>query len=246
MVGPNVALQTNEDEPVRFVYSIKETLEKDNRDTIDLKISLHTAPKFGELSDCQELEEGLAIECVYTPNANFHGDDKVLFNSKDGDFVSSEQSELSIKVNEVGDAPTSVGDISVSVLQGATVVFDVPLAEDLDSSAGQLQYLIKQSTPNGVLRCFQNDQGNPVIGKRTCSYTPNAGYYGNEVAKYNVKDETNLSAAIDGNINIAVTRQRYSAEEIFNQNQAGNLSSVDTLDQWVASKRRWKLILHHS
>lgn len=229
VVGPDDVIELLEDQSITFEYSIASTLEDGNRSTVDLSLVLHAQPKHGVLTDCNK-SDALTYTCKYTPNPNFSGVDEVLFKSKDGDFITKEASKLTINVLEVYDKP-EISDIQVSVLQGETLVFDVPLAQDPDSAAGQILYEILDNVAEGELNCFKDSDGLAKSGVRTCSYTAGTSYFGDVFANYSAKDETDSAAEESAQIKISIGRVDYSAEETFAQGQQSNLNGVDIT--WV-------------
>lgn len=229
VVGPDDVLEAREDESIEFEYTIRQTLEDENKKMINLELVLFEGPKHGKLSDCSQ-SDVLTYKCKYTPDPNYSGADEILFKSRDGDFITEENSKLVINIAEVIDEP-HVSDIQVSVLQGETVSFDVPFAQDPDSAAGQILYEIISDVTDGVLSCFKDANGDIAAGVRKCTYTAGTNFYGEQNASYSAKDHTDTPAPAHANIKINVGRVSYSGEEIFSQGQASGLQGVDIT--WV-------------
>jgi hypothetical protein len=97
-VAPQAGLdgqyQTNMNEPLEFSYKIEDSAE-----SVSLTLVLVDPPLNGRLTNC--IQTSLSYSCIYHPNQNFIGEDKLVFTTRDGDFKSDDFSTLKIIVNPV-------------------------------------------------------------------------------------------------------------------------------------------------
>ncbi|OQX09932.1 MAG: hypothetical protein BWK73_21590, partial [Thiothrix lacustris] len=126
---------------------------------------------------------------VYTPQANFSGDDSFYFKVSDGKFV-SKTAKISITVKPVNDAPVVP---SVTTLS---------LAEDTSKSLTLSGTDIEGDKLNYGIRT-QPEYGKAVINGTSVAYTPVPNFFGTDSFTYTAFDGKDHSVA--GRISVTVT-----------------------------------------
>ena len=123
---------------------------------------------------------------VYTPAANFHGTDSFTYAANDG-IGQSLAATVQITVNPVNDTPAAVAD-SRSMTAGTTLTVNAPgvLANDTDVDGDPLSAVLVSGPAHGVLS-LQADG--------SFSYTPEAGFTGQDSFSYAASDGTVQSTA---------------------------------------------------
>jgi hypothetical protein len=118
---------------------------------------------------------------TYTPNLNFHGTDSFTYKAFDGAAYSNVASVV-ISVASVNDVPVAAGD-SYSMTEGTTLSVAVPgvLANDTDADGDARTARLIAGPANGVLAL--NADG-------SFTYTPGAGFEGNDSFTYVANDAT--------------------------------------------------------
>ena len=111
---------------------------------------------------------------TYTPNANYHGDDRFTFAANDG-TIDSDPATIIITVNPVNDAPVA-DDLSITTAEDTPVTI-TPTGGDIDQDA--LTYAIASQPGNGAV----TDNGDG-----TFTYTPNADYNGDDSFTFTAND----------------------------------------------------------
>ncbi|MBT4793438.1 MAG: cadherin-like domain-containing protein, partial [Halobacteriovoraceae bacterium] len=196
--GVDKEVQTKEDEPLTVQYQITKT-----DDAISPEIKISSQPKSGALTECKFFGE-TKVECLYTPNENFHGEDYIGFIIQDGDFR-SEPSFVKIDISSVPDQPIIAERQTVKVLENTVHSFNVSPATDVDSK--ELNYKIIAPPTHGHLsECMLTNND------LNCQYTPQNDFYGKDMFVYQVQDETGLVATDDSAIFF----------EVLNRPQVGN------------------------
>jgi hypothetical protein len=173
-VAEGGSYSTQQDQPVEV------TLHATDADGDPLTYEITDGPQNGSLS-------GTGNKRTYTPSAGYTGDDKFRFRANDG-ADDSEEATIDITVREpppVNVPPVAEGD-SYSTQQDQAV--EVTL-HATDADGDPLTYEITDGPQNGSL----SGTGN----KRT--YTPSAGYTGDDQFRFRVNDGTDDSneATID-------------------------------------------------
>ena len=136
---------------------------------------------------------------TYTPNADFSGTDSFTYRVSDGTDTSSPVT-VEITVNEVDDTPVAESD-SYSVNADATLEVSAEngvLANDTDPDSSNLTAEVVTQPQNGTLT-LQNDG--------SFSYTPDAGFSGDDTFTYRASDgnttstETTVTITVDSQDN---------------------------------------------
>lgn len=190
--GLDVTDILNEDESKEIYYSI----EKDEN-SIDLSVAITGQPRNGRLEECEYNEN--TLKCLYIPNKDYFGKDEILFNGKDGDFLSKNSSRMTLTILPIPDAPINAQDTIVKVQENQTVNLNLNKVRDVDTSENQLEYRLEKPVTHGKLQnCFSG-------GKSTgCQYTPDENYIGIDEFEFSAKDETNLKTAQNSYVKIIV------------------------------------------
>ncbi|MGH1540586.1 MAG: Ig-like domain-containing protein [Arenicella sp.] len=159
-VADDQSLATDEDQAVSVIV-VGSDVDGDS-----ITYTIATQPQNGTLS-------GDAPNLTYTPNADFNGADSFEFIVNDGQLDSS-VATVSITVNPLNDAPVAI-NANFSTNEDQAVA--TPLAaSDLDGDV--LSYSIVSQPQNGVL---SGDAPN-------LTYTPNAGFSGEDSFSYTAND----------------------------------------------------------
>jgi hypothetical protein len=159
-VADDQSVTTDEDRTVSI------DLTGSDIDGDSLSFAVQAQPMNGALS-------GDAPNLVYTPNADFNGNDSFTFKVNDGE-LDSPHATVSIVVNPVNDAPTAdAQSLSLDEDTSASVTLT---ASDIENDA--LTYSVLTSPLNGTL---SGDAPNLI-------YTPNADFNGNDSFTFKVND----------------------------------------------------------
>ncbi len=132
---------------------------------------------------------------TYTPPAGFSGNDSFRYTVSDGNGGEA-QGTVQIAVNTVNHAPVANPD-SVTTTEGEAVTTGNVLANDTDPDGDTLTISGADS---------RSAQGGTVVnnGDGTFTYTPPAGFSGNDSFRYTVSDGNGAEA--QGVVNITVTK----------------------------------------
>jgi VCBS repeat-containing protein len=146
---------------------------------------------------------------TYTPAANFAGTDTFTYKASDGTLESS-PATVTITVQPVNDAPVGVADqyhtspdTPLNVGAGAGV-----LANDTDADGDPLTAVLVDQPQHGTL--VLNSDG-------SFSYTPQAGFRGNDTFTYRAFDGTANSAPTT--VTITVTHPPVAANDTYETNE---------------------------
>ncbi len=140
---------------------------------------------------------------TYMPSLNFNGTDIFTYNASDGGLESN-LATVSVRVNPVNDAPVAQPDSS-STFESLSVIVNV-LANDTDVDGDAL-------TVYGVTAALN---GSAVINPdNTITYTPNAGFTGNDGFKYKALDGhiSSNAARVDISVNPLVNSQPVAVDD---------------------------------
>ena len=180
------SVTTNEDTAVTI------TLVGSDADGDTLTYSIVDNPTNGVVT----LEDSTVI---YTPSANYLGEDSFTFKVNDG-VVDSEIATVSITVVEVNDPP-------VASLQSVTTIEDVSLEITLtgtDQEEDALTYTIVDNPTSGTLSLTDNK----------ATYVPNSGFFGSDSFTFKVNDGTTDSEK--ATVSITVTSNDLDKDGVLN------------------------------
>ncbi|MCY1020059.1 Ig-like domain-containing protein [Pyxidicoccus sp. MSG2] len=166
VLAQGASVTTAEDSPVPMLLSATST---EGRPVV---YSIATPPVRGTLS-------GTAPQLTYTPAANFFGTDSFVYEASDG--LTSALATVSLTVTPVGDAPMA-GAVFVSTTAGTPVAVTLS-ATDPDGDA--ITYSVKFAPAHGTLSGTA-----PRL-----TYTPQAGYVGQDAFTYTASDGVLQSGA---------------------------------------------------
>ncbi|GEP43499.1 Ig-like domain-containing protein [Brevifollis gellanilyticus] len=161
--------------------SLPVTLTGSDVDDAELTYTVLTAPAHGVLS-------GTLPALTYTPNADYHGTDSLVFIAQDGE-TDSVPATISLVITPVNDAP-------VALAQAVNAQEEIPLPITLtgtDADGDTLTYTITTQPAHGTL----TGTGAQV------TYQASANYFGADSFAFTVSDGTATSAAAQ--ISISVT-----------------------------------------
>jgi hypothetical protein len=113
---------------------------------------------------------------TYSPDPNFHGSDSFTYTIDDG-HGGTDTATVNVTVNPVNDAPVATDDSATTDEDVATTI-DV-LANDSDVDGDPLSVTAVGTPGNGTAVINPDD---------TITYTPNAGFSGNDSFTYTVDD----------------------------------------------------------
>lgn len=179
--GDNTSVVTDEDVPRIINYSITP-----NETSINLSVSIVGNPSNGVLSNCNNTDD-LNINCLYTPNKDFNGSDRIIFQTKDGDIKSATVSYMDITVNPVQDTPVAI-DNAFSTRSGIQI--DI-LLKGIDPDGDQLEVEVISKTEelNGRIdSCIRFDNFS-----FKCGYISHTSFIGTDEIKFKVKDSFSTS-----------------------------------------------------
>lgn len=167
------------------------TVDEDQSITIDKSMLTIVDPD----NTLAELSVSLLAGEQYTldgsrviPAANFNG--PLLVNATVSDDELSTESQFTVTVNGVNDAPFAVND-SVSMVQDSSVVINV-LANDTDVDGDQLQITSVSTNGSGTV----SHDGNQI------SFTAATGFTGSEILTYTISDGQGASHNADVNVTV--------------------------------------------
>lgn len=147
-------VQTDEDTPIGITL----TATDPNVNNL-LTFTVTSGPSNGQLS-------GEGANLIYTPNANFSGQDSFVFEASDGAAVSG--ATVTINVSSVNDAPVLAPIVDQTVFLGDTLSFTVS-ATDADLPIDTLTFGLTGMVPAGA-------SIDPLTGEFT--WTPTVGQAG--------------------------------------------------------------------
>lgn len=215
--GEGLTLTTQEDTPILISYQLE--LEADSSSPW-LKITKH--PSNGSLNDCSKSND-YSLQCTYSPNSNFFGQDSFVLNSGDGSFESDKDIVITINVYSVNDKPVASSD--TLYMESDSELEFVFLGSDVDSASQDLSYNYNLSSEaEGSLSCDKD------LNYRACTYNSGKSEKGVVTISYTVTDDEGLSSDT-GTIKINVSAQVYTNEVTFTQEDNGKAEGADIL--WV-------------
>ena len=179
------------DEPTANTQSV--TTAEDNATSVTLSGSdidgtivsyaVATSPSSGVLS-------GSAPNLIYTPNADFNGNDSFTFTVTDNESATSTSATISLTVTSVNDEPTANAQTATTAEDNATSI--TLSGSDVDGTIAS--YAVATSPSNGVLSGTAPN----------LTYTPNADFNGNDSFTFTVTDNESATST-SATISLAVT-----------------------------------------
>ena len=168
---------TNEDQPVTI-----DVLGNDSDPDGDaLSVSAVTQGTNGQVTN-----NGNNV--TYSPDPNFNGTDTFTYTVTDGTAFAT--ATVGVNVVAANDAPVAVAD-SASTMQGMSVTIDV-LANDSDNDGDSLSLTAVTQGTSGSVQIVANE----------VTYTPNAGFNGDDSFDYTITDGT---ATASTSVSVSVT-----------------------------------------
>ena len=177
VIGADQNLSTNEDIVSNFTLSPGTDVDVPVQ---TLTYKLVTTPTNGSLTDCIDNSTySTDRDCSYTPNADFSGSDTFTYQVYDSVTNSVANATVNFTINSVNDAPVLTPGQTGIIAEDNTLNFDLDAATDIDLDT--LSYTVVSTTSNGTLNCAGAEG-------RTCTYTPNANYFGADSFTYKAND----------------------------------------------------------
>ncbi|GLX80160.1 hypothetical protein tinsulaeT_35000 [Thalassotalea insulae] len=171
-------ISLDEDTSISFELDISDP----NQD--ELTVSVTTGPTVGELV---QQDSGW----LYTPNANFHGEDSFSYQVSDGQLTSAVAS-VTITVNPVNDAPQAQDDsFTINTDSGEYQPLDVQ-ANDSDIDGDDLS-IYQASADIGTVEVINN----------LLNYLPPKGYNGSAKLNYIIQDVAGAQASAEAMLTLA-------------------------------------------
>lgn len=130
---------------------------------------------------------------IYTPTADFNGDDTFTYTVSDGTQTAT--ATVTVTVTPVNDTPVA-GDDTATVAENSVGTSIAVLANDTDIDSGDSLSVTAVGIPSGGGAAAINADG-------TISYTPVTGYFGTESFTYTVSDGTESAT---GTVTVTITQ----------------------------------------
>ncbi|WP_252949809.1 Ig-like domain-containing protein [Pseudoalteromonas shioyasakiensis] len=172
---------TEEDMAIEIDVALNDS-DLDEGDSLDLSsLEVVTAPENGKASVQNK-------RILYTPNADFNGNDTFTYRVADESGAMSNQASVMVTVGEVNDAPIALND-AAELDEDASIELSI-LDNDLDVDSDLTidNVTITQAPAHGKVSI------NSASG--TISYKPNADFFGSDSFTYSVKDDQSLISNI--------------------------------------------------
>jgi len=151
---------------------------------------------------------------TYTPSAGFHGEDSFTYRAYDG-IAYSNTATVTITVTAVNVAPVALDD-SYTVSPGATLAVgqtEGVLANDTDQDGDSLTAVLVSSVAHGTLSLNSNG---------SFTYTPSAGFHGEDSFTYRAYDGTAHSGT--ATVTIIVNDAPVAADDAYEVDEDGTLT----------------------
>lgn len=180
----NKNIETNEDTPIEV--NIRDIISYPD----DEKYLLYFVQAFASFGNIVFKENKTIIE--YTPNKNFHGEDKITYIVSDN--LTQSQGNIVITVNSIEDLPTIIND-NITIFEDIQTSINV-LNNDIlpDTLKSQIIFTNLTSRENGTITV---DENNNLI------YTPPHNYNGNDIITYTL-ELINKQFSTEGFVNITI------------------------------------------
>lgn len=166
--------------------SMNITLSGSDIDSASLSFVVISQPQNGTLT-------GSTPNLVYTPNANFDGNDSLIFKVNDG-ALDSALALVEIGVTPVNDFPVANND-SAATATGSTVINVLNNDSDVDGD------------PLSITSVGTPAHGSATSNGSTVTYTPNVGYTGQDSFTYTISDGQGGSATAQVLITVSGSTQ---------------------------------------
>lgn len=171
-VATNQTVTTDEDTARNITLAGTDT----NNDT--LTYSVVTQPSRGVLS-------GSTPNLIYTPNANFHGNDSFTFKTNDG-IADSNPATVSITVNSVDDPATIAGDTTGSGDEDTQITGTLTATDAADGLSDGTYFTVTTAPTNGTASI--------EAASGVWTYTPTLNYHGSDSFTVTITDDDNHAA----------------------------------------------------
>jgi len=153
-----------------------------------------------------------AMEILYTPNKDYHGDDSFTYTTS-----TDKTATVDITVISVNDVPIGIAQ-KVNANEDENKTIDLNATDVDNSNASSLTYHLESNAGNGDVS----------INGNKATYVPNPDYFGTDSFTFVVRDEHNATSdAVSIDINISDTPDNIPpiAEDI-NVTMDGNVNSI--------------------
>lgn len=185
------SVATSEETPVAFELNTGSDIENQTLSYIKL-----TNPASGTLT----CTGGTSTNCSFTPALDFIGTVSFTYKVNDGS-LDSNTATVSILVTNTNDAPVMAGDQSFNINEDNALALTLNGASDIDVPAQTLQYIVISPPANGILsQCITTGSYGTDL---TCTYTPNANFYGVDSFTYKAYDgisQSNMTSTVTFNV----------------------------------------------
>ena len=115
----------------------------------------------------------------YTPNANFNGEEIIIYNVSDG--FKSDVGALIVKVNSVNDAPIAIDDNTNLIEDSVSTKIDV-ISNDKTVDGDNLKLTNAVTAGSGIVSVNTDN--------KSVNYTPSINFNGTDIITYTVSDGT--------------------------------------------------------
>lgn len=163
-VGKSQVFSLDENSKIEFSISKGGDLEGD-----ELIYKLVNGPSHGAITGC--LNNSNSLNCTYTPNVDFKGEDFLTYKVNDGINDSTTIGTITFKINEINRAPVIANSLSVEINEDSVLEFSLPVATDANGDS--VTYWPEQAFSSGKL---ENCLGG--TGDVECKFTPDKDFNG--------------------------------------------------------------------
>ncbi len=218
-----------------FTSSQSLEIDQDNDLTFDLEAAndpdsssltyrIITPPSYGTLSGCAE--NNSALTCSYVPAEGYFGTDSFSYIASDG-FADSIIQTVPIVINRANQLPVMLSNQTFETEKNIAITIVLNGATDADGN--QLLYELDQVPSNGVVSDCLSSSDDLI-----CSYTPNAGYSGEDSFTYRAFDSEGYSQD-SATVSITINSIDFALAKIVSSSSANHycaLSTLGTLKCW--------------
>jgi hypothetical protein len=178
-VAVNDAATTDEDVPVTIDVTANDT---DTDGTVDAT----TVAIVAQAANGATAVNPTTGVVTYSPDPDYFGVDTFTYTVNDDQGATSNVATVTVTVNEVNDPPAAVNDAAATSVNTPVNISVTDNDTDADGTLDVTTVAIATGPGNGAATI------NPTTGVVT--YTPNAGYMGNDALTYTVKDDDGASS----------------------------------------------------